>query len=198
MEIRDQIVMQCPQCAIKHLCAALSFVADGTPLGEVSCKDILVARAYVNLEEVFIGYKSHFDFAVGLLERAEEEAMFDGDELYAQNVRVERTKLISDPDGYRNVAISLMGIAVPGSIVFAHLQEAARELPVTIAVPTEASIRSTIAEIRKEYFPSVTEERKGGEEVMACAKKKAACAACKGGKSAPAKKAACKGGKKCK
>ena len=65
----------CPNCAVKHLCAALECYLD-TPhrFRELPYSDVEVylARAMVNLVEAHTGYASHKWFAIGLMEHAEE------------------------------------------------------------------------------------------------------------------------------
>lgn len=200
MEIVDELMTPgCPQCYVKHMSAALSYAADhhgfSAPAGE-----ILVARAVVNFTEVIEGYRSHYEFALGLLARAEQELVADGFVEEAKLVRNLRATVIPLAVLHgANAAVERLSALPSGSAyLLAHVAEAERELRLERQFPTSAEeIASMIEAVRKEYFdlPEVeTPKGKGGEEAMACAKE----AACKGGKcaaKASAKKAACKGGK---
>ena len=81
MEVVDELMTPgCPQCAIKHLSAALyhrAVKAPGSPVAQTY--RVLTAVAKINLYEVLNGYKSHLWYGVGALERAEEIARGEND-----------------------------------------------------------------------------------------------------------------------
>jgi len=215
MEIVDELdTPGCPQCAVKHLCAALSYAADHNGGDEQPGNEfVLAARALINLAEAIVGYRSHVDFAIGLLERAEREALMRRGGLgFATKVRALRLACISQrfDDEAGEAVLAIHAELHPAAYMRAHLEEAARELPGAFSVPVVAvtvpGIQAFIAKVRNDYFdlpPSTVpgeETQTGKEPEMATAKKKtgackgAKCAA-KGGKTAKATKCACKGGK---
>ena len=72
MDTVDELMTPgCPNCAVKHLSAALAyFVDEGNEKYETVDLDdalVFVGRAVVNLIESLNGYPSHFDFAIGLI-----------------------------------------------------------------------------------------------------------------------------------
>lgn len=206
MELADELTTPgCPQCAVKHLSAALSYVVDMDPVtrgdlaghvepdGTVFPENILLARALVNYAEVCAGYRSHLPFVVGLLERAER-----------QHVMTMGTGT-SASDDMRNLRLVLQSGGTPShedlakvsnigtlSYAWAHIIEAQRELPSLRPVRMDAEdLQNAIAEIKSEYFAVSTvgagteETTPTGEPEMATAKKKPAVkgkGACKGGK----------------
>ena len=211
LEINDELMTPgCPQCAIKHLSAALYYRAEGfaiarqTPtglfLGQLPPPSdrVLLARAYINLGEVLVGYKSHLWFAVGLLQRSEEESRREGGE----GAVAREARLILEQkglDGAREAMQAIHGgtLLCAAEMETAHMQEAHRELP-EFSDPF-CSLEAAIAKIRAEYFdlPEVTvaegeETPKEKEPEMATANKKAPVKAAKASKCA---KCACKGGK---
>ena len=211
LEINDELMTPgCPQCAIKHLSAALYYRAEGfaiakqTPtglfLGQLPPPSdrVLLARAYINLGEVLVGYKSHLWFAVGLLQRSEEESRREGGE----GAVAREARLILEQkglDGAREAMQAIHGgtLLCAAEMEMAHMQEAHRELP-EFGDPSY-SLEAAIAKIRAEYFdlPEVTvaegeETPKEKEPEMATANKKAPVKAAKASKCA---KCACKGGK---
>ena len=211
LEINDELMTPgCPQCAIKHLSAALYYRAEGfaiarqTPtglfLGQLPPPSdrVLLARAYINLGEVLVGYKSHLWFAVGLLQRSEEESRREGGE----GAVAREARLILEQkglDGAREAMQAIHGgtLLCAAEMEMAHMQEAHRELP-EFGDPSR-SLEAAIAKIRAEYFdlPEVTvaegeETPKEKEPEMATANKKAPVKAAKASKCA---KCACKGGK---
>ena len=211
LEINDELMTPgCPQCAIKHLSAALYYRAEGfaiakqTPtglfLGQLPPPSdrVLLARAYINLGEVLVGYKSHLWFAVGLLQRSEEESRREGGE----GAVAREARLILEQkglDGAREAMQAIHGgtLLCAAEMEMAHMQEAHRELP-EFSDPFY-SLEAAIAKIRAEYFdlPEVTvaegeETPKEKEPEMATAKKKAPV---KAAKASTCAKCACKGGK---
>lgn len=223
MEIVDEILTPgCPNCAIKHLSAAIAYAAvDSMPDYDLPVWAVNEARARINAVEFLEGYTSHFELAVGFLELAEEEACSVGVNGNARVIRERRTRLMASKDA-RNVSAFVASIA-PGCklMATAHIAEALREMPndaefrkilldhFTGKCDTKAELvaclRSAIEHVRREYFdlpePAVGEgeQENKGETDMATTKKtpakKATCGACKGGKTAakaPAKKTATK------
>ena len=206
MDTVDELMTPgCPNCAVKHLSAALAYFVDsGDTKHEIIGLDdapVFVGRAVVNLVESLNGYPSHFDFAIGLIERAEEKFTFTYTQTASSPVGRLRRIRLALTDGTMSAsfgAAELYSFARSYGMMLAHVAEALRELrsiPLPAALTAEW-FRDTIAEVKKEYFDFGETEGKGGEEVMACGTKKAAKAACKGGKCAPAKKAPMKKGKK--
>jgi hypothetical protein len=151
----------CPQCAVKHLCAALSYLADRRgSAGTADEHEILVARACVNLSECAAGYHSHLHLAVGLLERAETlMAMTACGEL--ASTREVRVMLIRDGESAVSDALKALVRKTPlDAFMWAHLVEPAREFGLGQAVePTEESIVSAISRIRDENLLFGREER---------------------------------------
>ena len=207
MEIVDELMTPgCPQCAVKHLSAALAYLlAPGRRGISVSSKEWL-AVAKINLAEVLVGYESHLWYAVGMLQRAEETALGEGSSYaVARHARLllEEKGLAGAKEALRE--IELGAVFEPEEMAGAHLYEAARELPREFnypIAPDAAVIVRMLENIREVYFDSaegtVPEAvNNQGEPEMATKKapakkataKKAVQAACKGGK--------CKG-KSCK
>lgn len=161
-EVVDELLTPgCPQCAVKHLSAALFHVAAGHldpfeamlahPAGVHMC------IAAVNLAEVRAGYRSHLWYAVGALVQAEQCAATvpTGD-----LGRVARDARLLLEQGGEAAAIDalrhLRANTAPShdEWAVAHFLEAIRELPLM-----EASIRmddlvGSIERIRREYFPA--------------------------------------------
>ena len=201
-EINDELMMPCAQCCRKHLSAAITYYADAGNLGMVmQYHGVLLARALINLCEAEEGYGSHRPFAVGLLVKAEQECT-DAD---TRNViRSFRLDVCSGKRYYDPLYV------YPTEMEWyrAHVFEAEREYPdIRTAVEREpfyrdnmsepelrqAEVNYRLAQLRwldENVFGLKSVEK--GEEQMACNKAKKA--ACKGGKSMPAKgKAKCKG-----
>ena len=213
MEIVDELTTPgCPQCAIKHLSAAVAYMAGPYQSAEpVLMSRLWLAIAKINLVEVLAGYKSHLWYAVGVLVRSEEAARCEG-----SGCDVARsTRLVLEErglDGVEEALKTLHGGTILDSreMAEAHLYEATRELPSLLVyplIPSPEYLLDEIGRIREEYF--ITEEapaasgnsaEKGGESDMAKAAKKAPAFLKK--EDPKAKQAACKGGKskgkKCK
>lgn len=216
MEVVDELMTPgCPQCAVKHLSAALYHRAHLTGGGEDMHPDpymVDVCVAYINLVEVRAGYHSHLWYAVGALVRAEER--------FAPRIggcTAREARLMLEQYGKEALIDALNCIeagTAPGheDWAMAHYSEAMRELPAMQDAMRMDDLIGSIERIRKEYFDieeapvaSPEDVGKGGETDMAtnkAAKKapaKAAKAAAKGGKAKQAcgKGGACKG-KKCK
>lgn len=215
MEIVDELMTPgCPQCAVKHLSAALHYRAERFATEKYVAPDpppnpfpppvdrVLLARAYINLGEVLIGYRSHLWYAVGLLQRSEEESQCAG----GKGAVAREARLILEqkgPGGVREAMQTIHGgtLLCAAEMEMAHLLEARRELP-GFNEPFY-DYADAIEKVRKEYFDSAEgtvpeASNNQGEPEMATKKapakkavaKKAVQAACKGGK--------CKPGKSCK
>lgn len=206
MELTDELFTPgCPNCAIKHLSTCLAFEAmsrsplsqlDGPPCIPMKA-GVLLSRAYINFVECAEGYKSHFDFAVGLLVLAEEAMVSSGNTdlaLFVSTIRAIRIHAMADRDPV-TAATALSEYVHPTHEAQAHLEEAIRELP-TLGLKDTVDTQKAIHVIHDEYFKTLEDQEKGGEEDMATKKivkpaaKAAAKAACKGGKCTAKK--ACK------
>ena len=212
MDIVDELMTPgCPQCAVKHLSAALYHRAHLVGGGEDLRPDpymVDVCVAYINLVEVRTGYLSHLWYAVGALVRAEEKMALVIGECVAREAR-----LVLEKGGYEAVIDALRLIdegTAPNHADWAaaHYDEAMRELPAMQAATRMDDLIGSIERVREEFF--ITDQEvavatstegagEGGEEAMATKKAvkakvdpKAAKAAAKGGK---ATKACGKGGK---
>lgn len=207
MEIVDELTTPgCPQCAIKHLSAALMYMITPGRHDFAARSKVWMAVAKINLAEVLVGYKSHLWYAVGMLQRAEETALAEG----SSYATARHARLLLEEQGIAGVAealreLDLGAVFEDDEMCEAHLYEATRELPSLLVyplMPDPEYLLREIERVREEYF--ITEEapaasgnsaEKGGESDMAkkTAKKapaflkkedpKAAKAACKGGKS---------------
>lgn len=207
-EINDELMMPCAQCCRKHLSAAITYYADAVSSGnlrnpgmDVQYHGVLLARALINLCEAEEGYGSHRPFAVGLLVKAEQECT---DAVTRNMIRGFRLDVCGGKRYYEPLYV------YPTEMEWcrAHVFEAEREYPdIRTAVEREpfyrdnmsepefrqAEVNYRLAQLRwldENVFGLKSVEK--GEEQMACNKAKKA--ACKGGKSMPAKgKAKCKG-----
>ena len=202
-EINDELMMPCADCCRKHLSAAIAYYADPLKPGPVvRYHGILVARALINLCEAEEGYGSHRPFAVGLLVKAEQECT-DADTRNAiRGLRLD----VCGGKSYHE----LTRCVYPTEMEWyrAHVFEAEREYPdIRTAVERKPFYRDNMSDVELEQaevnyrlaqlrwldenvFGLKSVEK--GEEQMTCNKAKKA--ACKGGKSMPAKgKAKCKG-----
>lgn len=211
MEIVDELdTPGCPNCAVKHLCAALACYLDvprelrETPFSDT---EVLLARAMINLVETNTGYASHKWFAIGLMERAEEFSTVISPERTLAIRTIRTDYMAGDADISETVSrlTHIVGTGMP--VATAHLEEAKRELPdhEWDVVLDAYSIVVEIERIRNEYFVmstvDVTAKKEERSQDMATKKptaKKAAPAKKETPKAAPkcaAKQAACKGGK---
>ncbi len=211
MEVHDELMTPgCPQCAVKHLSAALYHRAKVlapemlAPDPYMTC----VCTAYINLVEVRAGYRSHLWYAVGALVRAEEHFATGLGSCTAREAR-----LMLEEHGEEALVDALRCLkdgTAPchADWAAAHFDEARRELPAYANEMTMDNIVETIERIREDFFdvshevPGTSTEavEKGGESVMGTKGKKCAKCAAKGGKAAkaPAKAAkACGKGGKC-
>ena len=189
-----------PQCAVKHLSAALyhrAKVPDPMMLAPdpyMTC----VCTAYINLVEVKAGYHSHLWYAVGSLVRAEElmAPLIGGCVAREARLMIEQYGEASLLDAINCIQEG----TAPNHADWAaaHFDEAVRELPAFAAEMRMDDLIGSIEKIREEFFPKndlagatvapeeVNTNQEGGPK-MATAKKKACkgtkCAA-KGGKTA--------------
>lgn len=195
LEIVDELMTPgCPQCAVKHLSAALYHAAELRRVPhrlELPDSVVLIARAYINLGEVLIGYKSHLWFAVGLLQRAEERALTE----VSSTAAARTARLALEEHGANGVRDTMRNLMIDvhldhAVMCLAHMDEAVRELPAFAGEMRMDDLIGSIERIRKEYFdlPPVTVA--GGEQTPIGKEPDMATA-----KKAPAKKAACKGTK---
>ena len=203
--INDELMIPCAFCARKHLSAAIAHYADsGKIVGAMQYHGILVARALINLCEAEEGYGSHRPFAVGLLVKAEQECTDPGARGAIRGFR------LAVCEGKYDFVFP--GI-YPTELEWyrAHVLEAEREYPdIRTAVEREpfyrdnmsdvelgqAEVNYRLAQLRwlDENIFGILPVEKGDKEMATCSKK--GCkAACKGGKTAPAKKAPTKKGK---
>lgn len=209
MDIVDELMTPgCPQCAIKHLSAALYYKAHlNDPLAPLpEGWRVKAAIAEINLVEVLNGYKSHLWYAVGALVVAEELSVI----ACAPHDGIREARLIIEELGLKGVENALYALFTRGGIrdcdrALAHYLEAVRELPGFHAAMWMDDLIGSIERVREEFMVVDSEEapgasaeaaEKGGESDMATKKAakadpKAAKAAAKGGK---AKQACGKGG----
>jgi len=128
-EIHDRLDNPCPQCALKHLSAALATHLE-TPYVRRDDLDARLAAmyagvAYVNYVEYLEGYESHVHFAVGAVVLAEEHAARAGISLVPW--RAARLCMMDPNSDGRQVLAALA--ATDPDLEMAHLHEAFRELP---------------------------------------------------------------------
>lgn len=219
MEIVDELTTPgCPNCALKHLSAALALLVDTKSNMAAILPEILIpgpatfavleARALVNFMEAIEGYESHWDFGVGLLARAETAAIVDGFPTLPRLIRDTRcdAMLAQTREDRVKVVRDLAASVSPTAEAHAHIEEAIRELPVMKNIYHEiravcdlvALVVKLIKWVREEYFSDfeTKENEEKGEEPMAMKKAAAKKAPAKAAvKKAPAKAA---GKKSCK
>ena len=208
MDIVDELMTPgCPQCAIKHLSAAIYYRAqhhrvEGAPHVAVYHRT-RAAVALINLAEALTGYRSHLWFAVGALVDGEVFALIACESHYAARMREARIEL--EQKGEAAIA-KVMGHLFQFCQITdadwesAHYGEAQRELPAWDAWSSDYDL--VIRKIREEYFitdeaPGASAEAagKGGESDMATKKAAKKAPAFLKKEDPKAKKAACKGGK---
>ena len=208
MEVVDELMTPgCPQCAIKHLSAAIYYRAqhhrvEGAPHVAVHHRT-RAAVALINPAEALTGYKSHLWFAVGALVDGEVSALIACESHYAARMREARIEL--EQKGEAAIA-KVMGHLFQFCQITnadwesAHYGEAQRELPSWDAWSSDYDL--VIRKIREEYFDieeapvaSPEDVGKGGESDMAMKKAAKKTPAFLKKEDPKAKKAACKGGK---
>lgn len=128
-EIHDRLDNPCPQCALKHLSAALAVHLQGTYRREGNLEARLAAGyagvAYVNYVECVEGYASHLHYAIGALVLAEEHAVLAGaDPMPLRAARLLMTAGTVEP----RLVLDALANTDP-DLEMAHLREAFRELP---------------------------------------------------------------------
>lgn len=209
LEVHDELMTPgCPQCAIKHLSAALFHRARQRVFPWPPRRGMeYVALACVNLYEVFVGYRSHLWYAVGALATAEEQAERGN----APDATIRDVRLMLEERGLDAVPEALERLAhgtglSPSEWELAHLEEARRELP-DFEIDGSDLVGS-IERIREEFFtsgttaPAAVTAEGGGESEMATKKAAKKAPAFLKKEDPKAKQAACKGGKckggKCK
>lgn len=154
MKVVDELITPgCPQCAVKHLSAALYHVAIGiTDKYEFPDPYMTsVCTAYINLVEARAGYASHIWYAVGALVHAEECAKTSS--CAAREVRL---MLEERGVGALSDAIDCLRRSVAPSHAdwaAAHFDEARRELPAFADTMTIGDLIGSIEKIQKEFFP---------------------------------------------
>ncbi len=212
LEIHDELMTPgCPQCAVKHLSAAIYYRAqhhrvEGAPHMAVYHRT-RAAVALINLAEALTGYRSHLWFAVGALVDGEVSALIACESRYAARMREARIEL--EQKGEAAIA-KVMGHLFQFCQITnadwesAHYGEAQRELPAWDAWSSDYDL--VIRKIREEYFitdqevavaTSTEGAEEGGEEAMAT-KKAAKKAPAFLKKEDPKAKKACGKGGKCK
>lgn len=210
LKVVDELMTPgCPQCAVKHLSAALYHVAKGAVQKDVFPDPYMVevCIAYINLVEVRAGYLSHFWYAVGALVRAEERRT-PVPQIGGCVAREARLMLEEHgTDALLDALDCIQYGTAPNHADWAaaHFDEARRELPAFADEMQMHDLVGSIERIREEFFNLSPGTVPGGEETTqtekepdmatvkkAVSKKGAKCAA-KGGKTAT--KACDKGGK---
>lgn len=167
MKVVDELITPgCPQCAVKHLSAALYHVVQGAVPKYVAPDPYMtcVCTAYINLVEVMAGYHSHLWYAVGALVRAEEHlASTDVGECVARDAR-----LMLEQYGEKAV-IGALNCLRNGTCpdhsewAAAHFDEARRELPAMADQMDMGDLTGSIERVRKEYFELPPSTVPGGE-----------------------------------
>ena len=203
MEINDELMIPCAQCCRKHLSAAIAHYADSNANrgSVINYREVLVARALINLCEAEEGYDSHLPFAVGLLVKAEQECTDSETRNVIRGLRLD----VCGGKCYYDLPY-----VYPTELEWyrAHVLEAEREYPdIRTAVEREPFYRDNMSYVelgqaevnyRLAQLKWLDENIFGNKPVekgdnMACNTKKGCKGACKGGKSA--KKAPVKKGK---
>lgn len=140
MEIVDEILTPgCPNCAIKHLSAALAIIPElqllfrnGWIARERSLTnyEVDMAVARINFIEAMEGYESHWDYGVGLLVGVEDKMICEGEKSYTVNgLRGHRCAAMTATD-YESRHDVVRFLSMPPDVTMdAHLAEAFRELP---------------------------------------------------------------------
>lgn len=132
MESVDELTTPgCPNCAAKHLSAALFCLVDMPGQNDASETDVLLARAYVNLVESYEGYTSHRYYAIGLLVAAEDCAIRrTRDVQRAEAIRSIRVELMTND--FSNDPLGRLCGQCYGALAAGHIREAFREFPVLL------------------------------------------------------------------
>ena len=212
METHDELMTPgCPQCAVKHLSAALMYMITPGRHGFAARSKVWMAVAKINLAEVLVGYESHLWYAVGMLQRSEETALAEG----SSYATARHARLLLEEKGLAGAAealreIDLGALFEDDEMCEAHLYEATRELPSLLVYPLTPEpeyLMKEIERVRSEFFvleeapaASTEDAERGGESEKATKKAAKKAPAFLKKEDPKAKKAACKGGKckKCK
>ena len=158
MDIVDELMTPgCPQCAIKHLSAALYYRAqhqrvEGAPHVSVY-HHTRAAVALINLAETLTGYRSHLWYAVGALVDGEVSALVAGESHYAAIMREARIELERNGEAaIGKVMCHLFQFCQITNADWesAHYGEAWRELPAWDAWSSDYDL--AIRKIREEFF----------------------------------------------
>ena len=207
MEIVDELATPgCPQCAVKHMSAALMYMVAPGWRSSARRSGVWLAVAKINLAEVLVGYESHLWYAVGMLQRSEEAALAEG----SSYDTARRVRLMLEERGLAGAAEALRelgtgALLTDDEMCEAHLYEATRELPSLLVYPLTPEpeyLMKEIERVRSEFF--VSEEapaastgsaERGGESDMATKKTAKKAPAFLKKEDPKAAKAACKGGK---
>ena len=154
MEIVDVVTgHDCVNCCIKHLAASLAYRADGAVPLKADAMHIFMGRAAVCLVEHESGYRSHLAFALGLLVRAEECAVEQGDEFARNMCRSLRLGLVEGTVRPGAAFRMLSGYALPSGMAAAHEVEARREFPgLEFDGPSTEDLVATVGKLIDEYF----------------------------------------------
>lgn len=207
MEIVDELTTPgCPQCAVKHLSAALMYMITPGRHGFAARSMVWLAVAKINLAEVLVGYESHLWYAVGMLQRSEEAALAEG----SSCATARHARLLLEEKGLAGAAealreIDLGALFEDDEMCKAHLYEATRELPSLLVYPLTPDpeyLMKEIERVRSEFFvleeapaASIEDAERGGESDMATKKTAKKAPAFLKKEDPKAAKAACKGGK---
>lgn len=157
MDVVDELMTPgCPQCAVKHLSAALYHRAHLVGNGEDLRPNpymVDMCIACINLVEVRAGYHSHLWYAVGALVRAEERMVSKGVNGYAARA----ARLMLEQQGEKAIPDALDCIAewfspTHADWAAAHFTEAMRELPDMRDKMRMADLVDAIMRVREEYF----------------------------------------------
>lgn len=157
MDVVDELMTPgCPQCAIKHLSAALYHRAHLVGCGEDLFSGpymVDMCVACINLVEVRAGYHSHLWYAVGALVRAEERMA----PRPSVGCVAREARLLLEQHGEEALTDALCliekgTIATHADWAEAHFSEARRELPAMRDEMQMDDLVGSIERIRKEFF----------------------------------------------
>lgn len=168
MEINDVLTDPCPQCALKHLSAALAYELD--PSRTIKLRGMCwtyIGVAFINYSEYWFGYESHLPYAIGMLARAEETGI--AEQLVLGGIRELRLKIINNPRD-TGVRDHFRGLLRDADMAGAHVYEAVRELPQLEAnvfrppdEPLTEWIPRAIQWVRENFFDDAQPAQTGGD-----------------------------------
>lgn len=168
MEINDVLTDPCPQCALKHLSAALAYELDPSRTTKLrgTCWTY-IGVAFINYSEYWFGYESHLPYAIGMLARAEETGI--AEQLVLGGIRELRLKIINNPRD-TGVRDHFRGLLRDADMAGAHVYEAVRELPQLEAnvfrppdEPLTEWIPRAIQWVRENFFDDAQPAQTGGD-----------------------------------